>query len=174
MAFVGCGQTTTTETPTTNAPTTLAPTTAAPTTQAPTTVDNDPVFVGVEDVSFEEGTDYDFLTGITVTDDIDQNLLDEVVVDSTGYDNLTPGEYTINLSVEDSGGNVVTASYKITITEHVLTDEEEALLDIEAISLDIDDLVLPRLGENGTAFYWSTNNERVITETGFVMKPHVG
>ena len=170
-AFVGCGTTTTTEAPTTNAPTTVAPTTAAPTT-APD-VDTEPVLSGAEDIVVPLGHEFDFLVGIKAMDDVDGDITDSIVVDSSSYNKDTAGEYTINLTVTDSFGHEVTDSYTITVKD-TLSLEEKANLDIRYIGLDYPNLKLPKFGNNGTYFYWSSNNPRVITANGFVINPSVG
>ncbi|MDD3712353.1 MAG: S41 family peptidase [Candidatus Izemoplasmatales bacterium] len=180
LSVLACnGQTTqapTTAAPTTVAPTTVAPTTAEPTTAAPTTLDIAPVFSGVEDRTVIKGaTDFDLLEGITINDDFDTNLLEEVVV--TGeVDLTTAGEYPITLTVTDVAGNTVTAEFTVTV---ILSEAEtKALADIEAIVLNKDsngNYILPTLGTvNASTIIWTTDRSDVITRRGFVIKPGIG
>jgi len=129
LTITACNGQTTTLAPTTEAPTTVAPTTVEPTTAAPTTVDLDPVFVGVEDRSVLKGTaNFNYLEGITITDDFDSDLLSEVVV--TGEVDVTiAGDYEITLTVTDNGGNEVSVSY--TVTVFLSEAETKALADID-------------------------------------------
>jgi hypothetical protein len=180
LTVLACnGQTTqapTTLAPTTEAPTTVAPTTAVPTTAAPTTLDIPPVFSGVEDRTVVKGaTDFDLLEGITINDDFDTNLLEEVVV--TGeVDLTTAGEYPITLAVTDVAGNTVTAEFTVTV---ILSEAEtKALADIEAIVLNKDsngNYILPTSGKvNASTIIWTTDRADVITRRGFVIKPGIG
>jgi len=173
FGFAACGVKTT-EAPTTVAPTTVAPTTTeAPTTLAPTTiVDLAPQILGVQDRTMVEGEEIDVLEGITVVDDID-GVITQIDY-TTDLDTEVVGEYTVNLSVTDSFGNITTASFIITVTEYVMTREEKAALDVDAINLTYPGLSLPKWGSNGTIFYWSSNNPLVITGEGFVINPPVG
>ncbi len=167
--FAGCNGVTTLP------PTTAAPTTEAPTTYVPTTtVDNAPVFNGVEDVTIDEGTNYDLLTGITVEDDLDGDITSSIIVNDNGFDYQVPGTYTINLSVTDSGDNTVEASFVITVVETGPTNEDLALLDVNSVNLTFPNLTLPKFGANGTYFYWSSSNPMVITGSGFIINPPVG
>ncbi|MDT8336923.1 MAG: S41 family peptidase [Candidatus Izemoplasmatales bacterium] len=166
--FAGCSVKTTLP------PTTVAPTTEAPTTEAPTTVDSNPVFIGIIDKEIEEGDEINLLDGISVVDAEDGIITNQIIIEENNFNKDIPGEYTIILTVTDSGLNIVTESFIVIVTEHVLTSQELALLDIDRINLDSNNLVLPRLGENNTKFYWSSNNTRVVTNNGFVFRPPVG
>ena len=176
LTITACNGQITTLAPTTEAPTTVAPTTVEPTTAAPTTVDLDPVFVGVEDRSVLKGTaNFNYLEGITITDDFDSDLLSEVVV--TGEVDVTiAGDYEITLTVTDNGGNEVSVSY--TVTVFLSEAETKALADIDAIVLNQDadgNYILPTTGlVNQSTIIWQTDRADVITRRGFVIKPGIG
>ncbi len=172
FGVVACGNVTTTQ-PTTQAPTTVAPTTTQPPTTAPTTIiDLAPQFLGVEDRTIVEGEEIDVLEGITAVDDVD-GIISEIDY-TTDLDINVVGEYTVNLTVTDSFGNITNASFTITVTERELTIEEIVALDVEAIVLTNPGLVLPKWSSNGTLFFWSSNIPTVITGEGYVINPPVG
>ena len=176
LTITACNGQTTALAPTTEAPTTVAPTTVEPTTAAPTTVDEDPVFVGVEDRSILKGTaNFNYLEGITITDDFDSDLLNDVLVAGT-VDLTTAGDYEITLTVTDSGGNEVSVSYTVTVT--LSEAEVKALADVDAIVLNQDadgNYILPTTGlVNQSTIIWQTSRADVITRRGFVIKPGIG
>ena len=158
---------------------TKAPTTIAPTTTATTDVEDlSPVFVGVKDISVEKGTnpeDFNLLEGITVTDDIDENLIESVVI--TGSVNFNvPNDYTISLTVIDSGGNEISETFVVTV---VLSDAElKALADIDAFELKQDEegnYILPKSGSiNKSQIIWRTDRPDLLTKSGYVIKPGIG
>ncbi len=165
FVLVGCTEKTTTTTTTT---TTVSTTTTEP--------DLSPVFVGVDDVTITKGDDdFVLLEGITITDDKDSDLINSVVV--TGEVNIeAAGEYPITLTVTDSGGNEVSASF--TVTVELSQEEIKVLADIEALSITTDsdgNYVLPTTGSvNGSTIIWTTDRPDVITKKGFVIKPGIG
>ncbi|XMB72094.1 S41 family peptidase [Mycoplasmatota bacterium WC30] len=181
FGFLGCGEEVSTTTATTavttevtSAVTTVAITTTEAITETTvvTTVDLDPVFDGVQDVSVLKGdSDFELLSGITVTDNEDGNLFSSINVDGAVSIDVA-GEYPITLTVTDSAGNEVTVSF--TVTVELSEDEANALLDAEAIVLDVNDLVLPSVGENGSRFYWITDRPDVITKKGYIIPPGIG
>ncbi|MFA5006021.1 MAG: immunoglobulin-like domain-containing protein [Candidatus Izemoplasmatales bacterium] len=70
-------------------------------------VDNDaPVITGIHGLEFVFGDDApDYLDGVTATDNVDGDLTDEIVVDSSAVDLETVGVYTVTYTVEDASGN---------------------------------------------------------------------
>ena len=174
FAFLGCGEDVTTVA-TTAATTVAATTTAAVTTvetTVVTTVDLDPVFTGVQDVVVLKGDSaFNVLSGITVSDNEDGDLFSSITVSGT-VDVDVADDYIIILTVTDSAGNEVSETFTVTVEPSV--DEANALLDVSAISLDIDNLVIPKTGENGTSFYWVSDQPEVITKKGFIIKPGIG
>lgn len=171
LGIVGCDRSVTTTSTTTTISTTTTTEEVTTTTETTTVIDLEPEFFGVQDIEIYIGDVVDFLQGITAVDSEDDDITDNIVVDSTGFDNETIGEYTINLSVTDSALNTVTASYRITV---VLSSEQKAVLDVDSIVLDVNDLVLPRRGENNTNFYWTSSDSNIVSSTGFIMNPPVG
>jgi ABC-type glycerol-3-phosphate transport system substrate-binding protein len=76
-----------------------------------------PVFSGVvANPVIDQGDEYDPLDGVTVLDDRDGDLTDQIEV--SGYepgDNDFPGTYTITLTVTDADGEVATATITLTV-----------------------------------------------------------
>jgi len=176
FGFIACNVETTTTTQTTVTTTQTSSTTSSTTlttTTEVTTVDNAPEFFGIEDKEIQEGEEIDLLEGITAVDDLDGDVTASITF-ATDLDPDTIGVYTVTLSVTDSASNTATASFTVTVIQKVLTNEDYALMDISAISLSYPNIVLPRWGSNGTNFYWSTDNPRVITAEGYVINPPVG
>ncbi len=106
LALVGCkkdnNETTTSDNTTTQADDILPILSVAPT-----------------DVTIMYGEDYDLMTGVEATDNIDGDITDSVEIDNGGFDNETPGQYVITYTVEDSSGNSQTASRNITVQERM-------------------------------------------------------
>ncbi len=74
--------------------------------------------VDPSDVTIEYGQDYDLMNGVTALDNVDGNITSEIeIVSDGGFDNMTPGEYTVEYRVEDSSGNEATATRTITVNE---------------------------------------------------------
>ena len=68
----------------------------------------------------ERPTEFDLLSGVTVTDNVDYNIKSKV--QTSGYFNLKePGIYTINYNVKDSNGNEAnTVSRKFEVVNYVV------------------------------------------------------
>ena len=131
-----------------------------------------PVLSGVEDVEIDLNTDYDLLTNITANDNVDGNITGSIeVTDDGGFDYTVAGEYTISISVSDSSGNATTDSFIVLV---VSPNEKLAKSDLATIELTYPELELPKFGENGTSFFWSSSNPRVITGSGYIINPPVG
>lgn len=80
-----------------------------------TTTNAFPTFAGVDAVSVEAYEVFDALNGVTATDAEDGNLTASVVVKSTNVNTDIIGSYTVVYEVEDSTGNVTTATRYITV-----------------------------------------------------------
>lgn len=138
-----------------------------------TTEDPMPYFEGVEDKIVDIGLDVDFLEGITASDLQDGDLTADIQVESTGFDNQTEGEYTINVYVIDSDSNRADESYTITVIEDVYTASDWLHYDLNHIDMTLP-LELPQWSNNGSFFYWSSNNPRVVTNNGYIIPPPLG
>ncbi len=162
LGIFGCDKKTTTTT-------TLAPTTV-------TTVNSDPVFNGVQNKSVVKGTaTFNVLDGITVTDPEDGDLTGSIVIVSNPVDLKTVGDYTVALSVTDSGQKLVEASFVVSVVLSV--DEQKVIDDISAFQLALDasgNYILPTTGTNGSSIIWSTNKVNTISKKGFVIRPGIG
>ncbi|HEY8365365.1 MAG TPA: immunoglobulin-like domain-containing protein, partial [Haloplasmataceae bacterium] len=78
-----------------------------------------PVISGVKDktVSLNQNIDEAFLlSGITITDNYDQNIIDKVVI-SGNYDTNKKGTYQITITVTDSSGNVAKKQFMLTVID---------------------------------------------------------
>ena len=69
---------------------------------------------GSSDVVINWGEDFNILSGVTASDNIDKDITDKIKV-SPEFNNKKYGEQVINLSVTDSSGNEITLTRKITI-----------------------------------------------------------
>jgi hypothetical protein len=56
-------------------------------------------------VRINQGEEFDLLSGITATDNVDGNMKDKVNIDKGNFDPNVPGEYTITYTLSDSAGN---------------------------------------------------------------------
>lgn len=105
--------------------------------QAQLTVINDtvaPQITGVKDLLTYVGDTLAYRTGITITDDQDENP--KLEIDSSGVDLTVPGEYTVTYTATDHAGNTATASAKVTVQE-----KGENHVDPEVIYERIDSLM---------------------------------
>ncbi len=78
-----------------------------------------PVFNDTNEVSFEEGTIYDFNTTIKATDST------EVTMTFGGVDTNVVGEHTLKAIATDSNGNTTTKDIRVTITAKPVVEEPE-------------------------------------------------
>lgn len=86
--------------------------------QAKLTVINDtqaPQITGVKDLFTYAGNALTYKTGITVTDDQDENP--KLEIDNSGVDLTTPGEYSASYIATDHAGNTTTVTVKVTVWE---------------------------------------------------------
>ena len=74
-----------------------------------------PVFAGVGNVSIVVFDEFNPLAGVTATDVEDGDLTAEIEVTANTVDTLTAGTYSVSYSVEDSAGNVATATRSVTV-----------------------------------------------------------
>lgn len=74
-----------------------------------------PVIEGVKDFVIYEGDTIAYRSGITVTDDRDENPA--LTVDSSSVDLTTPGEYTVTYTATDYTGNSATATAAVSVRE---------------------------------------------------------
>ena len=90
------------------------------------------------------------------------------------FTNLEPGDYDVTVYVIDSDDNRTEVTFTVTVSSTTFDNADWAYYDAGKIELDIDDLDLPKWSDNGTYFYWATNNAKVITGEGYIINPHVG
>lgn len=79
-----------------------------------------PVLSGVANTSTPFGVEFDVRAGVTAFDEEDGELTSEIKVEGT-VDHNVPERYTLNYSVEDSGGLVTTAVRVVTVLDEVET-----------------------------------------------------
>lgn len=72
-----------------------------------------PVIEGVEDQTITEGDTISYKNGVTVTDNLDEEV--ELIIDNSEVDTNTPGTYTVTYSATDSAGNTATITATITV-----------------------------------------------------------
>lgn len=73
-----------------------------------------PVFSGIKDITIKAGENVDLKSGVTVSDNYDQNVDFTVTFDKDDADPKAPGKHVITYVAKDSSGNV--ASRKATLT----------------------------------------------------------
>jgi hypothetical protein len=116
VILIGCVEKTTTTTTQTTTSTTTT------TSQIPT--DNDPVILGVDDVTIEKNSVFVPLQGVTATDVEDGDLTSEVQYSGNVNPNAV-GTYTATYTVTDSDGNVTVEERTVTV---VFTDTAAPLI----------------------------------------------
>lgn len=94
--------------------------------------DEAPVIEGVEDQTIYVGDTISYKSGVTVTDNYDEDV--ELKVDASEVDTSTAGTYTVTYSATDSSGNTATVTATITVekktsytTEYMNELAQEAL-----------------------------------------------
>ncbi len=155
--------------------------TTQPTTQQTTEqLDPMPVIEGVSDKTISQLDELDLLAGISASDAQDGDLTASLVLDDGGFSNLDVATFTVTVSVTDSDNNTVSESFEVDVVSKDFNDADWAKYDIGKIEVEYSEdgtaLVLPKwsTGNVVTYFYWSSDNSQVITNDGYIIKPHVG
>lgn len=89
-----------------------------------------PEISGVEELRNYLGQEIDYLAGVTVTDDLDENVT--LTVDDSAVDLTTPGVYELTYTAEDVCHNVTTVGTTVTV---ILDTTPPEILGITARSL---------------------------------------
>ncbi len=100
-----------------------------------------PVIEGAEDILLYEGGTVAYRTGVTVTDDTDENP--DLTVDSSGVDLTKPGIYQVHYIASDASGNTAALSATVTVLEKKSWYQE-----LEVIDQAADDLLSEILQED--------------------------
>lgn len=75
-----------------------------------------PVFNGIKNIKINAGETPDLRSGVTVTDNFDQNVEFTVTFDKDDKDTGAPGEHIITYVAKDSSGNVASRKATLTVT----------------------------------------------------------
>ncbi|MDV4150752.1 DUF5011 domain-containing protein [Clostridium sp. AL.422] len=78
-----------------------------------------PVVSNITDIEISKGDTVDFMQGITITDDRDTMEQLDIKIDLGDFNNLVPGTYTIEYTVTDRDGNVITFTRDIKVLKHL-------------------------------------------------------
>jgi hypothetical protein len=90
-----------------------------------------PEITGMVDVSLEQGTtSYDYLNGVTASDNLDGDLTEDITVDDSAVDYLTVGTYEVVYSVSDAAGNEATEEITVTITTETVAPTLDGITDL--------------------------------------------
>jgi len=88
----------------------------------PEVVDAKPTFSGTSAVAIVLFDEFDPLDGVSATDEEDGDLTADIVVKTNNVNNEEVGNYTVVYEVEDSAGNVATATRSVTVSDRALED----------------------------------------------------
>lgn len=78
--------------------------------------DEAPLISGLNDITYYIGqTAPSFTQGVTAIDDVDDDLTDKIVIDSSEVDLQTPGVYNVTYRVSDMAGNEALETRKVTV-----------------------------------------------------------
>ncbi|EFA23936.1 hypothetical protein BIFGAL_03046 [Bifidobacterium gallicum DSM 20093 = LMG 11596] len=80
-----------------------------------------PQFNGVYDTNVTLGEKYDWMYGVTATDDQDGDITDRIVIRKNDLNVNVAGTYGIRYYVEDSAGNGTWAGRKVTVSDATIT-----------------------------------------------------
>ena len=83
-----------------------------------------PVFSGIKDITIKAGDSVDLKSGVTVSDNFDQNVDFTVSYDKDDADPKAPGKHTITYVAKDSSGNVASRKATLTIEGDSLQPEQ--------------------------------------------------
>ncbi len=88
----------------------------------PVVVDAKPSIAGTGAVAIVLFDEFDPLAGVTATDEEDGDLTASIVVKTNNVDNTVVGNYSVVYEVEDSAGNMATATKSVTVSDRALED----------------------------------------------------
>ena len=115
-----------------------------------------PVIEGVEDRSFDQGSNISYKRGITVTDNSGEEI--EPVIDTGDLNSMVLGDYTVTYTATDSAGNTTTESCVFSI----VVPEEPSRELVDSMAQEILDQILTedmsRYDRAYAIFRWIHNN----------------
>lgn len=102
-----------------------------------------PVLTGIHDFTIYQGETISYMSGISATDDTDQNP--SITVDSSGVDLSRPGAYTVIYTATDASGN--TSQQKATVT---VMEKQDGFVDLDTIYAAADAKLEEIIRDNAT------------------------
>lgn len=76
-----------------------------------------PTIKGMESVNIQVGDDFDPLSGVYALDNTDGDITDNIEVSGNNVDTSSPGNYTVNYRVENSGNGWFEYTRQITVSD---------------------------------------------------------
>lgn len=143
------------------------------TAEADDPVKNDtPVLNGVSDIEFEPGDadEIAYLDGVTAIDEIDGDITSSITVNTEEVNLYQVGIYEIIYTVTDNDGFTTTETVDVYVGKQL---KDNVTADLADINFDFA-WTFPKVGSNGTIFFWSSSNTRVMTDKGLVIPPPIG
>ncbi len=137
------------------------------------TTDTDtPVISGAVDIEFEPGDadEIAYLDGVTALDELDGDITSLITVDTEEVNLFTVGIYEITYTVTDTDGFTASIAVDVYVGKQL---EADTTADLEELNFDYA-WNFPTVGTNGTIFFWSSSNTRVMTDKGLVIPPPIG
>lgn len=124
-----------------------------------------PVIEGVKDFVVFTGNTLAYRSGVTVTDNLDSNIL--LDVDSSKVDLSTPGEYEVVYSATDFFGNTTSVTAKVTVYQN-----QDSYVELDVIYAEVDALLAKIITDDMNTrqqvqaiYKWVRNNCRYISHS---------
>jgi len=131
-----------------------------------------PVISGMREIKVGvDSTTVNYLDGITANDGVDGDITANITVDSSAVDLSTLGTYAVTLTISDAAGNSTTETFNVVVEpdyESVVKADLAAVVMPTTIDGNID---IPKWGDDGSWFYWSSSHPQYISTSGFVINP---
>ena len=118
-----------------------------------------PVISGADDIEIEFGSSFDIKSGITASDEEDNDLTPKIEVEGT-VDTNTSSTYTLKYSVTDSDNNTTTIERKVTVKEKTTNPTEDL---VHSVNIETPSNTNIEKGESLTL-------KAIVTGTGNISK----